>query len=42
MFGLDHLKGVVFIDRFTPADRIRIRAQLEELEERYRKLNAPT
>ncbi|MDP6423551.1 MAG: peptide deformylase [Planctomycetota bacterium] len=39
---MDHLKGVVFIDRFTPADRIRIRAQLEELEERYRKLNAPT
>lgn len=37
---LDHLKGVVFIDRFSPADRIRIKSQIEDLEERYKRLNA--
>lgn len=37
---MDHLKGVVFIDRFSPADKIRVKPLIEELEERYRKLNA--
>lgn len=33
---IDHLQGVLFIDRFTPAEKIRVRAQLQELEDRYR------
>lgn len=33
---LDHLQGVLFIDRFTPAEKIRVRARLQELEDRYR------
>lgn len=33
---LDHLDGVLFVDRLTPADRMRIRSQLEELEGRQR------
>ena len=32
---LDHLEGKLFIDRLTPADRIRVRGKLKELEERY-------
>ena len=34
---MDHLSGVLFVDRFSPADKIRVRAQLEELEARYRR-----
>ena len=33
---LDHLEGVLFTDRLTPADKLRVKAQLLELEERYR------
>lgn len=32
----DHLDGVLFVDRMTPADRQRNRDALEELVERYR------
>ena len=37
---MDHLNGIVFIDRFSPADKIRTRNQIEELEERWRSLHA--
>jgi len=33
---LDHLSGILFIDRFTPADKIRVKQSLEELERRHR------
>lgn len=33
---LDHLNGILFIDRFSPADRIRVKAELEKLELDYR------
>ena len=33
---LDHLDGVLFTDRLTAADKLRVRAQLQELEESYR------
>jgi peptide deformylase len=32
----DHLEGVLFIERLTPADRIRVRAELQALEEQFR------
>ena len=32
----DHLEGVLFIARLTPADRIRIKGDLEAFEERYK------
>ncbi len=32
---LDHLNGIVFIDRFSPADRIRKKADIEDLEAQY-------
>jgi peptide deformylase len=32
---LDHLEGVLFTDRLTPADKLRVRPQLEELEARF-------
>ena len=32
----DHLEGVLFIERLTPADRMRIRADLQSFEEHYR------
>ncbi len=32
---MDHLQGVLFIDRLTPADRIRVKAKLLELERAY-------
>ncbi|MGE3173995.1 MAG: peptide deformylase [Planctomycetota bacterium] len=32
---LDHLEGVLFVDRLSPADKLRVRGKLEELEERY-------
>ncbi len=37
---LDHLEGIVFIDRMSAADRIRNKAALEELEARYRRRHA--
>lgn len=37
---MDHLKGIVFIDRFSPADKIRTRNEVEDLEERWRSLHA--
>ena len=33
---LDHLNGVLFVDRLSPADRLRVRTSLERLEERWR------
>ncbi|GAB4140385.1 MAG: peptide deformylase [Planctomycetota bacterium] len=33
---MDHLEGVLFVDRLTAADKIRVRPQLEEMERRYR------
>lgn len=32
----DHLDGILFIDRMSPADRTRIRGQLADLEEAWR------
>jgi peptide deformylase len=32
----DHLEGVLFFERMTPADRIRIKADLASFEEQYR------
>lgn len=32
----DHLDGVLFIDRMSPADRVRVKSQLKALEDRYR------
>ncbi len=37
---MDHLKGVVFIDRFSPADKIRVKSKIEEFEQRYQQLHA--
>ncbi|MCB9917771.1 MAG: peptide deformylase [Planctomycetes bacterium] len=37
---MDHLNGIVFIDRFSPADKIRTRNQIEELEDRWRSQHA--
>ena len=33
---LDHLEGVLFIDRLSPVDRIRVKPKLLELERNYR------
>lgn len=33
---LDHLDGVLFVDRLTAADKLRVKAQLQELEEDFR------
>lgn len=33
----DHLEGVLLVDRMSPADRLRHKAALEELTERYRR-----
>jgi peptide deformylase len=33
---MDHLEGVFFVDRLTPSDKLRVRAQLQELEAKYR------
>lgn len=33
---MDHLEGVLFIDRFSPADRIRVKAELLELERGFK------
>lgn len=32
---LDHLEGVLFVDRLTPVDKLRVKPQLAELEERF-------
>jgi len=32
---MDHLRGVLFIDRLSPADKVRIRPRLAELERRF-------
>jgi peptide deformylase len=32
---MDHLEGVLFVDRLSAADKIRVRPRLEELERRY-------
>jgi peptide deformylase len=37
---LDHLDGVLFVDRLTPADKLRVRSKLDELEQRYQKQKA--
>jgi peptide deformylase len=34
---MDHLQGIVFIDRFSPADRIKMKLPIEELIVRYEK-----
>ena len=33
---MDHLQGVLFIDRLTPGDKIRLRGELQEMERAYR------
>ncbi|MCA8950492.1 MAG: peptide deformylase [Planctomycetes bacterium] len=33
---LDHLEGVLFVDRLTPVDKLRVKSQLAELEDRYK------
>lgn len=37
----DHLEGVLLVDRMSPADKLRNKADLEELVERYRRSRAP-
>lgn len=32
---MDHLQGVLFVDRLSPAERIRVRSKLAELEKRF-------
>ena len=36
----DHLEGILLVDRMSPADKVRHRAALEELVERYRRRTA--
>jgi peptide deformylase len=38
---VDHLDGVLFTTRFTPADRIRLKRALRDLEDRFERLSAP-
>ena len=33
---LDHLDGVLFVDRLTPGDKLRVKSQLAELEDKFR------
>ena len=33
---MDHLLGVLFVDRLTPGDKIRLRGKLQEMERVYR------
>jgi len=35
MHEIDHLDGILFISKMTPADRIRLKRSLRELEEEY-------
>ncbi len=37
---LDHLEGILFVDRMEPAEKIRIRRQLEQLEREFKKTRA--
>jgi peptide deformylase len=32
---MDHLQGVLFVDRLSPAERIRVRSKLADLEKRF-------
>jgi peptide deformylase len=32
---MDHLQGILFVDRLTPADKIRLRSKLQEMEQAY-------
>jgi hypothetical protein len=32
---VDHLDGVLFTTRFTPADRVRLKRALRDLQDRY-------
>ena len=34
---MDHLKGIIFVDRFSPGDKIKAKPALEALEDRYAK-----
>lgn len=36
----DHLDGVLFIDRMSPADRVRVKGALRALEDRFREMQA--
>jgi peptide deformylase len=33
---LDHLDGILFIDRFSPADKTRVKTQLGDFADEYR------
>ena len=33
---IDHLQGILFIDRLSPADKIRLRGKLQDMERMYR------
>lgn len=37
---LDHLEGILFVDRMEPAEKLRIRKQLERLEREFKKARA--
>ena len=37
----DHLEGVLLVDRMSPADKLRNKAALEELVQRYRTEHGP-
>lgn len=39
---LDHLDAILFIDRMTPSDRVRLKAQLDELVDQYKASQART
>ncbi|MEC7583125.1 MAG: peptide deformylase [Planctomycetota bacterium] len=32
---LDHLEGILFTDRLSPADKMRVKGKLEEMEQRF-------
>jgi len=38
---VDHLDGVLFTTRFTPADRVRLKRALKDLQDRYDESTAP-
>ena len=38
---VDHLEGVLFTTHFTPADRIRLKRALRDLEERFERASSP-
>ncbi len=37
---LDHLEGILFVDRMEPAEKLRIRKQLQKLEREFKKTRA--